>query len=346
MHRRKEERGAALLTVLLMVAIISVLAATALEKLRLSTRIAGNAAATEQARAYAMAAETLAIVRIDGLLQQATDRVTLAGGWSGHPFSLPLPGGIATARVTDGGNCLNLNGLVTQATPTITTGVAGAAPAVAATTPYVAAPARVAEFARLIRLQGTPGQLAAAIADATADWIDSDAAELPDGAEDGRYADGAQPYRTANTLMADPSELRAVAGVTPAIYASLRPFLCTLPMARPSTLNVDTLLPEQAPLVAMLAPDTVGIGQAQAALVARPPQGFASAGDFWSQGPLATAAAGDAPGRTGVLSRWFALEIDVTVGVGGGSTHLKEHALVDATHLPPRLVSRQWGEDL
>ncbi|MDQ2892789.1 MAG: type II secretory pathway protein, partial [Pseudomonadota bacterium] len=51
------ERGAALLTVLLLVAVIAVLAGTALERLRLTTRLAGNAAAGAQARAYAEAAE-------------------------------------------------------------------------------------------------------------------------------------------------------------------------------------------------------------------------------------------------------------------------------------------------
>ena len=50
------ERGAALLTVLILVAVIAVLAATALEKLRLATRLGGNAVAIEQARGYAYAA--------------------------------------------------------------------------------------------------------------------------------------------------------------------------------------------------------------------------------------------------------------------------------------------------
>ena len=50
------ERGAALLTVLLLVAVIAVLAATALERLRVSTRLAGNAAALDQARGLAFAA--------------------------------------------------------------------------------------------------------------------------------------------------------------------------------------------------------------------------------------------------------------------------------------------------
>ena len=56
----ERERGAALLTVLLLVAMIAVLAGTALERLRLTTRLAGNALGGEQARDYARAAEALA----------------------------------------------------------------------------------------------------------------------------------------------------------------------------------------------------------------------------------------------------------------------------------------------
>ena len=55
----ERQRGAALLTVLLLVAVIAVIAGTALERLRLTTRLSGNAAAGEQARAYAEAAEAL-----------------------------------------------------------------------------------------------------------------------------------------------------------------------------------------------------------------------------------------------------------------------------------------------
>ena len=51
MRPPRSERGAALLTVLLLVAVVSVLAATALERLRLSTRLAGNAAAVAQGTA-------------------------------------------------------------------------------------------------------------------------------------------------------------------------------------------------------------------------------------------------------------------------------------------------------
>src|SRR3569623_708589 len=137
----KNQRGAALLTVLLLVAVIAVLAGTALEKLRLSTKIGGNAVALDQARAYIQAAEILAVPTVGDLLARDPNKVTLAGDWSDKPFPLPIPGGIATARGADGGNCFNLYSLVVQTGPDAYA---------------VFSPAR-RQFARLVRLVGAPG---------------------------------------------------------------------------------------------------------------------------------------------------------------------------------------------
>ena len=60
MRRRASEDGAALLTVLLLVSVMAVLSAVALEKLKIATHLASNGAAIEQARSYAMAAESVA----------------------------------------------------------------------------------------------------------------------------------------------------------------------------------------------------------------------------------------------------------------------------------------------
>lgn len=319
---RSQERGAALLTVLMLVAVIAVMAGTALEKLRLSTRLAANAAATEQARAFAVAAEALAIVRVGDLLGRSPDRVSLLGGWSNRPFALPLPGGFATARVSDGTNCFNLNGLVGPVTPGV----------------YAGDAIQRTQFARLMRFVGIPGQVAEQVAAGATDWIDSDDVTLPAGAEDARYTGQAVGYRTAGTLMADPSELRAVSGVTPELYATLRPWICTLPVATPALINVNTLAPEQAPLVAMLAPDMLNPDAVAQALLRRPPQGWGSTGAFWNTPGL------NPPGQpTGIAvkSQWFRLAIEVRTG----DTTLEERALIDATRLPVRLVSRQWGED-
>ncbi len=319
------ERGAALLTVLMLVAIIAVMAGAALEKLRLSTRLAGNAAAGEQARAYALAAETLATTRIGAMLEASPKRVTLQGDWSGRPFGMPLPGGgFATARVRDGGNCFNLNSLVS--------GRAGA---------YVTDPLMRPQFVRLMRLLDVPVQVAEQIAAGTADWIDSDQAQQAMGAEDAAYLNRETPYRTADTLMTDPSEIRAVAGMTPQIYATLKPWICTLPIAQAAPINVNTLLPEQAPILAMLFPDTMSIAGARQMILRRPPQGVGSTDVFFKSAALQGNANADGERGTAIVSKWFTLQIDVTIG----TTVLQEHALIDATTLPARLVSRQWGED-
>jgi general secretion pathway protein K len=319
--QKHSERGAALLTVLLLVAVIAVLAGTALEKLRLSTRIGGNAVALDQARAFAQAAEILAVAKVSDLLARDPNRVTLAGGWSDKPFPLPIPGGIATARVRDGGNCFNLNSLVVETGPGI----------------YVAYSPTRRQFARLIRLVGAPTSSPDGIAAATADWIDSDNAPVEQGSEDASYTG----YRPADTLMADPSELRAVAGVTSAVYAKLRPWVCTLPKAEPSKINVNTLLPEQAALFAMLLPDTLSVEGARQMLLRRPPQGFASTSEFWKLPALTAITAGpEAEAQTSVTTKWFALRVDVTLG----DADLEDHGLIDATRLPARLATRQWGE--
>ena len=321
---KTSETGAALLTVLLLVAVIAVLAGTALEKLRLATRLGGNAVALDQARAYSFAAETLAVVKVSDLLAKHPERVTLQGGWSGTPFALPIPNGTATATVSDGGNCFNLNSLAVEITPGV----------------YASfTPARL-QFARLIRLVDPAARSPDGIAAAAADWIDSDNNPLDGGAEDGAYSGGRQSYRTSGTLMADPSELRAVTGVSRADYDKLRPWLCALPRAERTTINVNTLLPEQAPLIAMLAPGTVSVEAVRQVLLQRPPQGFATSGAFWSQPALAGAAAGEAAAQTDVRSKWFALRVDVALG----GTQLEQYGLIDATTLPARLVSRQWGE--
>lgn len=314
----ERERGAALLTVLLLVAVIAVMAAAGLERLRLGTRLGGNAVEVEQARGYAEAAEALALARVDQLLGLSPTRVSLAGDWSGRPFALPLPDGTAVARVTDGANCFNLNGLVQTVTPGV----------------YASNPLQRAQFARLMRLLAVPTQVAEQVAAGASDWIDTDAQQQAQGAEDGSYLGQATPYRTAGTLMSDPSELRAVAGVTPELYAQLRPWICALPVAEPAPLNLNTLLPEQAPLAAMLAPDTVSVDVARAALLKRPAQGWGDPGGFWT-------ATGTAGGGGAVTSRWFTLRVEVALG----RSTVTEKALIDATTLPARLVARQWGED-
>lgn len=322
---RQGERGAALLTVLMLVSVMAVLSASALERLRLSTRIAANAGAIDQARAYALAAEDIAASRIGALIEADPARTPL--GWVGRETSLPLPGGTASVVVHDGGNCFNLNS------------VAAGQPGQGLT----ARPAGIAQFEALMQILGIGEGEAVHIAASLADWIDSDSFPLPQGAEDAAYANGPTPYKTANTLIADPSELRAVAGVTPEIYAKIRPWLCALPTTDLSPINVNTLTPEQAPLLAMLLPGKLSADRARALIVGRPIGGYESGHAFWTTSSLSGIVPGpDVEAQTGVRTRWFALDLRVRLG----DSEVNEIALIDANVPPARLARRSWGEGL
>ncbi len=320
-----KERGAALLTVLLLVAVMAVVASTALERLALATRMTGNGGAMDQARAYADAGTDMARLRIGDLVASSPAKVTLAGGWMGTPQSLPVPGGIATARVTDGGNCFNLNSVVS--------GSSEAA--------MQARPIGVAQFQALLQALGVDVRQAQSAAASLTDWIDSDSVPQPGGAEDDIYARAQRPYRAANRLMVDPSELRAVNGITPAIYDLVRPWVCALPVTDLSPINVNTLLPDQAPLFAMLLPGQLSVGQARQYLAQRPQDGYGSVKQFWD---LAARGGGvtptsDAAQQVKMTTGFFGVEVAVNVG----GTELVERSMIDARQSPALLVRRSWG---
>lgn len=318
------ERGAALLTVLLLVAVMAVIAAAALERLSIATRLSANVVAGEQAQAYADSATALVEQRLNDLITDNPTRLTLQSGWMGRAIPLEIEGGRGTMTLHDAGNCFNLNSLVSGMDES----------------DLSARPVGLTQFRTLMQLLGVDARAAARIAATTTDWIDTDARPEKGGAEDESYERAPVPYRTPNRFMADESELRAVAGVTPAVYALLRPWICALPTNDLSPLNVNTLLPEQAPLLAMMMPGQVSVETARQMLVQRPEAGYESPAAFWA----VPARAGLTPpaevaDQVRVTTMWFRAEVQVDVG---GTTAATD-ALYYAKTKPVRLIRRTRG---
>jgi len=318
------ERGAALLAVLLLVAVTGAIAAAAMEKWRLSRAIATNVVALDQARAHAQGIEQLVILTIDDMIARQPERTTLAGGWNGAVRRIPMPdGALAEARISDGGNCFNLNS-VAEGDPR---------------TRLTRRNTGVAQFAGLMIALEVPEAEARRIAETAADWVDSDAEAGPLGAEDGAFPGGDSPYRTGNTLFADIGEAQSLAGMTPEVYARIRPWLCVLPSTDLSPINVNTLLPEQAPLLAMLAPGQIDRERAARIIAARPPGGWDNLVDFWRTESLSELAIPlDAQLQPQIRTRWFALDLRVAVM----DSEFSERALIDARIQPSRIALRRW----
>ena len=320
------EEGAALLAVLLLVAVTGAIAVAAMDKLRLSRAIATNSVALDQARAYAHGIEQIGMLIIDDMRTENPGRTILAGGWNGGVRRVPLPnGGVAEARLRDGGNCFNINSVV-QGDPR--TGLSRRE-------------SGVGQFAGLMEVLGVPQGEALRIAGAAADWADSDTVPGPLGAEDSFYTSASQPHRTANSLFADIGELNAVAGMTSPIYARLRPWICALPVAELSPINLNTLLPEQAPLLAMIAPGQLSVEQARSVLASRPVNGWANQISFWRIERMSEVNVPlEVQLQLQMRTTWFTIESRVEMM---GSL-FSETILVDSRLQPSRVVQRRWTD--
>ncbi|OYW47441.1 MAG: hypothetical protein B7Z36_03595 [Novosphingobium sp. 12-63-9] len=321
------ERGAALLSVLLLVAVMAVIAAVMLERLNLATRLAANGQAMTQARLAATSAETLAMARIKALVDADPDKTVDRVGILGRTIPLPLGRAGIDARIEDAGNCFNVNSLVETN----------------ALNEFSLRPVALGQLRALMAGLAIPEGDAFPLSDAMADWIDSDDAAAPNGAEDAWYRAQPVPYRSAGRLIADVSELRAVKGMTPVLYERLRPWLCALPAAELSPVNINTLRVEQARLLSMLGPQAIPLARARAVIAGRPATGYATT----EQAMRVLGAGSGEDGLNGglplnqlqVRSRWFLLTQTVTVD----SVRLEEQALFDVGLNPPRVAARSWG---
>jgi general secretion pathway protein K len=313
------ERGAALLSVLLLVAVMATVAATALDRIGIGTHLAANATTVGQGRAWLESAELLATARVEDLLA-ANEKKTLGTGWLGLERNIALPGGAAVrARIEDGGNCFNLNSLVRRMEDGR----------------LVSRKEGVDQFVALMTMLGIGVSDAARIAAAASDYVDSDGFSQNLGAEDGGK------ILPSNRLMADPSELRSVAGVTDRQYGLLSRWICALPSAELSGINVNTLVPEQAPLVAMLSPGRIDPSVARAAIARRPAAGFDDPLDFWQLPGLAgVGLASGAVDQVKVRTSFFVLK----ARVDASGIDARETALIDARARPARVIRRSWAD--
>jgi general secretion pathway protein K len=326
MTPRTSERGMALLTVLVLVAFISVVASISLERLKLSSRMTGNIAALDQARSYGYVAETIVLSRLATLAGPDVTRTTVDTGLIGVDLPFPVERGTAVVRIDDGGNCFNVNSVV-QGEPG---------------QPLSARPLGMQQLEALILLTKAQPAAAQQIAAATADWIDGDNVALPGGAEDAFYLAAKPRYLPANSLMADASEIRSVAGMTPEIYAKIAPWLCALPDSALSPININTLSNKQGIVLAMLFNGQVDANGAAQMIDQRPRGGYGNTVDFWKivTNSGLTPPSAEVQAQTQVKTRWFALDMSAELA----GAELRQRGLIDAQANPPRLVRRIYGD--
>ena len=264
-----QDTGAALLTTLIVVAGLSAIAVSALADMRRDQRLAANAQSTAQAQWFAIGAEGYARVMADDLVSGALPRTALAGPPRTGTF--PLDQGVMQVAVRDASACINANSVV-----------AGAGDI------YQRDEAGVAQVVALMEMQGLSRAKANALTDALVGWIDTGGGAV--GADDSDYSSLSPPYLTGAEPLAEFSELRAIRGFTAEVLAELRPWLCVLPAVGPSRINLNSLAPEQAPVLVAMSGGKLTQSQARDLLRRRPAAGWQSLGEAFSDPAIAAAA--------------------------------------------------------
>ena len=218
------QRGVAIITALLIVAIATTISISISTRLQLDVRRTGNVIAGDQAYLYTLAAESWSkrILKQD---REDSEIDHLGEDWAIELPPLPVEGGYIQGRLTDLQSCFNINSLLDTSADTSTG------------TDKNTSLART----RLERLL-TNLKIDKAGAQTIIDWIDSDLqTTIPDGAEDVYYMNLAQPYRTANTPLQSISELRLIKGFEdPLVYATVLPHVCAFGINTPININTAT----------------------------------------------------------------------------------------------------------
>lgn len=272
------ERGAALITVLLIVAAMSAVAVALTNGLANALQRSSALEAQSQLRLYAASAEEVAESQLGTLVNQFGGRLTTQSPGVAEPIQFPIEQGLVQISVRDASNCFNVNQLAnSDAAPS--PGAAGGGNPMDAQEDL----ALILESAEIDRRQSQ--EMVAALVD----WMDSDLVSELGGAEDSYYSDLDPPYRTSGLTLEADSELRAIRGFDPITMATIAGLVCAVPgkaQIKDRPININTLPAEHAARLMPIFGETVDVSDLQQVLAGRPPEGWSDLGSFLSEPPL------------------------------------------------------------
>lgn len=317
----QKEAGTVLLTTLLVMAVMAAITVALMDDIRVAVRRTINVNAYAQADWQGRGAEDFIRAWLTTDFAALDDTARTVFLRTGEPITLPTQDGIISVRIKDASHCFNLNSVLDfegQAT------------------------AHPAEFVALAELIGVPQNQADAISKALMDWIDADQNPRSGGAEDGTYLRSNPPYRTADTALTGPEEIRALNGMDEELWGLLKPFLCVGRIGEIPPVNVNTIgIERMAVLAAALGGDR-GVEAAQKLLEDRPPQGYAdreAIGNILSELQIEGLALTD---RLDVKVHAVFVEVVTTVGP---AERVRTYRYDGLDKDEPVLTYRGWGRE-
>lgn len=312
-----QQRGVALLTAILVVALASVAAVALVERSSRDINRTDMLLRVSRADTLQQGIAAWAI----GQLQR--DGADSDYDHPGEDWALPLPptevtGGTVEGQIYDLSGRFNLNNLILapatrQGNDSSTTSDDTANDSGNTTgdkdqedannTKQVKVESDYQRFERLLSVL----QIDTSVGDAILDWLDGDQQNHgPGGAEDLVYLGREPAYRSADRLFQDASELLLVQGMKREDYETLRPHISTLPRYTPININSAT-----APVLASLS-DQLDLASAEALVTQTDTEAYKEVADFLSASGLDQHV--DLTSVISVRSDWFIAQGLVTMG--------------------------------
>jgi len=226
-----KQRGVALITAIVLVAIATVLAVHIGTRASLDIRRTQGLIALDQGWHVALGAEAWAIEVLKEDAEDSQDD-NLTEPWAQPLPPLPVDGGELRGALEDMQGRFNVNNLLAE--------------------DGTVNELSIARFERLLTYVGSEPRWARILAD----WLDTDTVPgFPDGAEDGAYLAQSPSYRAANGPISTVTEMLALPGMTQEEFQRIRPYIAALPWG--TTINICTA---PAPVLAALVDDRADFG--------------------------------------------------------------------------------------
>ena len=268
---KQTPKGVALITVMLIIALIAILATQMTARLQLQMQRTTNIGSNQQAYWYAMGAEAFAKRILIQSLEDDAEVTHLGQLWAQGENTFPVDFGEITGEITDLNSCFNLNALRVDSQEDSSATAAKKSPARSA----------FEELLIAINIEGVGSFEAEYMTDALTDWLDADGSiSSSGGAEDSDYAAKEFPYLAANHYLASIGELRVIEHFTVDVIEKLKEYVCILPNTNMNKININTIAQDQPEiLVAMLG---ISQNEASQALSSRGEEGFKDINEFFA----------------------------------------------------------------
>ncbi|MER2492404.1 type II secretion system minor pseudopilin GspK [Catenovulum sediminis] len=302
----KKVKGVALITVLLIVALVTIIAAEMAVRLQMQIKRVDNIGANQQAYWFAIGGESLARLALTEAYQENSGRLDLSQPWAVEEMTYPLENGASlTGSIKDLRSCYNINAVTKVAArqnQQTSDGQNNNQNSSSNRTNNnadnnnsnsnnsnnnVLDPKSEEQFQHLLELAGIDNYEAEAIRDSVADWLDEDMQTRSYGAEDYIYEAKEFAYLPANSWFVDKSELKLIQGFDTVPEGAqnldkILPHICVIPNVNDSIVNVNTIQEDNAVVLSALFNNKLTVENAKRVIEARPDDGFKDIEEFWA----------------------------------------------------------------